>query len=114
MDSEDDSGFPKQGGDAIEIGDEFDDSEEEGDDPAPNTSNQDAMRKPMKTNIAASGTSGKPADVKGNKVEDQPFDLAVDVNDSEEIDSDEEEDEVNVDVDNAASQAAAQKQAQAQ
>ena len=39
MDSEDDSGFPKQGGDAIEIGDEFDDSEEEGDDPAPNTSN---------------------------------------------------------------------------
>lgn len=39
-------------------------------------------------------------------MEDQPFDLAVDVNDSEEIDSDEEEDEVNLDV-----QAAAQKQA---
>ena len=38
------------------------------------------------------------ADVKGQKVENQPFDLAVDVNDSEEIDSDEEEDEVNVDV----------------
>ena len=115
MDSEDDgdNDFPKQGGDAIEIGDEFDDSEEEGDDPVPNTQNQDAMRKPMKANIAASGTSGKPADVKGNKVEDQPFDLAVDVNDSEEIDSDEEEDEVNVDVDAQASQAAAQK-AQAQ
>ena len=31
-------------------------------------------------------------------MEDQPFDLAVDVNDSEEIDSDEEEDEVNVDM----------------
>jgi hypothetical protein len=31
-------------------------------------------------------------------VENQPFDLAVDVNDSEEIESDEEEDEVNVDV----------------
>ena len=61
------------------------------------------MRKPMKANIAASGTSAKPADVKGNKVEDQPFDLAVDVNDSEEIDSDEEEDEVNVDVDAQAS-----------
>lgn len=36
--------------------------------------------------------------MKGDKVEDQPFDLAVDVNDSEEIDSDEEEDEVNVDM----------------
>jgi hypothetical protein len=29
-------------------------------------------------------------------VENQPFDLAVEVNDSEEIDSDEEGDEVNV------------------
>jgi hypothetical protein len=38
------------------------------------------------------------ANVKGQKVENQPFDLAVDVNDSEEIESDEEEDEVNVDV----------------
>jgi len=36
--------------------------------------------------------------VKGQKVENQPFDLAVDVNDSEEIESDEEEDEVNLDV----------------
>jgi hypothetical protein len=36
--------------------------------------------------------------VKGEKVDNQPFDLAVDVNDSEEIDSDEEDDEVNVDV----------------
>jgi len=35
-------------------------------------------------------------DVKGLKVENQPFDLAVEVNDSEEIDSDEEEDEVHV------------------
>ena len=119
MDSEDDveSGFPKQGADAIEIGDEFDDSEEEGDD-VPEPQNQDAMRKPMKANIAASaagaGSGGKAADVKGNKVEDQPFDLAVDVNDSEEIDSDEEEDEVNVDVDAAAQQQNAQKQAQAQ
>jgi hypothetical protein len=56
----------------------------------------------MKSNIAASsqatGAPAKAADVKGDKVEDQPFDLAVDVNDSEEIDSEEEEDEVNVDV----------------
>ena len=35
--------------------------------------------------------------IKGQQVQNQPFDLAVDVNDSEEIDSEEEEDEVNVD-----------------
>ena len=64
----------------------------------------DAMRQPMKANIATSNNAGgsaskpKAADVKGDKVEDQPFDLAVDVNDSEEIDSEEEEDEVNVDM----------------
>lgn len=34
--------------------------------------------------------------MKGQKVENQPFDLAVSVNDSEEIDSEEEEDEVNM------------------
>lgn len=34
-------------------------------------------------------------DVKEEKLVDQPYDLAVDVNDSEEIDSEEEEDEVN-------------------
>ena len=42
---------------------------------------------------------GSPAgkgDVNGQKLENQPFDLAVEVNDSEEIDSDEEEDEVHV------------------
>ena len=49
MENED---FPKQGGDALEIGDEFDDSEEEGDEmPA---ASSDAMRQPMKSNIAAS------------------------------------------------------------
>ena len=72
----------------------------------------DAMRQPMKANIAtsaqASGSGAKPkaADVKGDKVEDQPFDLAVDVNDSEEIDSEEEEDEVNVDMADQKAQAA--------
>ena len=75
------------------------------------------MRQPMKANIAtsaqASGSGSKPnpADVKGDKVEDQPFDLAVDVNDSEEIDSDEEEDEVNVDMTNTNAKAQAQKAA---
>ena len=97
-----DQEFAKQGGDALEIGDEdFDESEENDEMPA---ASNDAMRKPMKTNIAAASAqaSAQPAkaaaDVKGDKVEDQPFDLAVDVNDSEEIDSDEEEDEVNVDI----------------
>jgi len=40
--------------------------------------------------------NGAKPDVKGQKVDNQPFDLAVEVNDSEEIDSDEEEDEVHV------------------
>jgi len=52
----------------------------------------------------AAGAGASKQDVQGKKVDDQPFDLAVDVNDSEEIDSDEEEDEVNVDV-NVQSQA---------
>ena len=47
----DDGDFPKQGGEALEIGDEFD-SEEEAD-VMPSAAN-DALRKPMKANIAAS------------------------------------------------------------
>ena len=35
-------------------------------------------------------------EVKGEKLENQPYDLAVDVNDSEEIESEEEDDEVNM------------------
>jgi hypothetical protein len=35
-------------------------------------------------------------DVKGEKLDNQPYDMAVDVNDSEEIESDEEDDEVNM------------------
>ena len=38
--------------------------------------------------------SGAPKEVKGEKLENQPYDLAVDVNDSEEIESDEDDDEV--------------------
>jgi len=70
MDSEED-GFAKNGGEALEIGDEFDDSEEENDEMPANSS--DAMRQPMKANIAASSQApggAKPADVKGKKVED--------------------------------------------
>jgi len=52
---------------------------------------QASQKKPAAYPLAASNE-------KGQKVENQPFDLAVDVNDSEEIESDEEEDEVNLDV----------------
>lgn len=112
MESEDD-GFAKQGGEALDIGEDFDSEDA---DEMPEASN-DAMRQPMKPSIAQAAQSNPGAatkapaagEVKGNKVEDQPFDLAVDVNDSEEIDSDEEEDEVNVDV-NVQSQAAKKQQ----
>ena len=40
------------------------------------------MRKTIESNNLASGTSGKPVDEKGIKVEDQPFDFVLDVNDS--------------------------------
>ena len=63
--------FAKQGGEALELGDDFD-SEEEGDD-IPAASN-DAMRQPMKAAQASGqkpgGAGAKPADVKGAKVED--------------------------------------------
>ena len=97
--TESDDGFPKQGGtEALEIGDDFD-SEEEPDDQESDTQNRQNMQIPESKAKATEAASGaKPADVKGQKVDNQPFDLAVDVNDSEEIDSDEEEDEVNVEV----------------
>ena len=72
MESEEE-GFAKQGGEALEIGDEFD-SEEEAD--AMPAAADDAMRQPMKANIAASSQAPsakpnvKPAEVQGNKVED--------------------------------------------
>jgi len=99
MDSDDD-GFAKQGGEPIDIGADFDDSEEEPDDDdeeEPQSSKPQAMQhmsgqKPAQTSNTGAG------DVKGQKVDNQPFDLAVDVNDSEEIESDEEEDRMNVDM----------------
>ena len=49
---------------------------------------------------AKRGSGAKPEapgkDVKGEKLDNQPYDIAVDVNDSEEIESDEEDDEVNM------------------
>ena len=102
MDSEDD-GFPKPGGEALEIGDEFDSEEENDNESAPAQPGKAAAQQPE----GKAGGSGPPPDVKGEKVANQPFDLAVDVNDSEEIDSDEEEDEVNVEVNPVNQQAAA-------
>ncbi len=78
----DDEDFPKQGGEALEIGDDFD-SEEEADEMPPNP--KDAMRQPMKgqpamqkqpmkANVQASskatGAQPKVSDVKGKQVED--------------------------------------------
>ena len=37
---------------------------------------------------------GPAKEIQGEKLKDQPYDLAVDVNDSEEIESDEDDDEV--------------------
>jgi len=53
---------------------------------------------PPQTKQPQSPKKGSPTkqEVKGLKVENQPFDLAVEVNDSEEIDSEEDEDEVHV------------------
>ena len=98
MDSDDD-GFAKQGGEPIDIGADFDDSEEEPDDDdeeEPQSSKPQAMQ--HMSGQKPAGASNVSADVKGQKVENQPFDLAVDVNDSEEIESDEEEDRMNVDM----------------
>ena len=109
----DEETFNKQDGEALEIGDEFD-SEDDQEDGGDASQPQDQMRQPMKANLGAAkkdapAAGGKPPDVKGQKVENQPFDLAVDVDDSEEIDSDEEDDHVNVDVN--VQQTAGQKQA---
>ena len=91
MDSEDDDGFAKQGGEALEMGDDFDDSEEEGmDEP------QAQVRKQPEGSTVTVGEAAPP--VKGQEVQNQPFDLAVDVNDSEEVESDEEDDEVNMEL----------------
>ena len=102
MESEDD-GFPKPGAEPLDIGDEFDSEEEQEEGQAPPQPGKAAAQK-QEGKEAAGG--GAPPDVKGQKVANQPFDLAVDVNDSEEIDSDEEEDEVNVEVNPVSQQTA--------
>lgn len=91
------AGFTKQGGEALNLddNDQFNDSEE-----ADDVMDDDEQEVRAKA-------SGKKDGVKGKELENQPYDLAVDVNDSEEIESEEEEDEVNMnDVQRAAPQPA--------
>jgi|SaaInl59LU_5_DNA_1037362.scaffolds.fasta_scaffold21237_2 hypothetical protein len=93
MDSDDDQqDFAKGNGEALNLenndDDEFNDSEDV-DEPE---DDEDVPQK--KSSGAKAGMP--PKEVKGEKLENQPYDLAVDVNDSEEIESDEEDDEVNM------------------
>lgn len=78
--------FAGNGGEALNLDEDFNDSEEgsmDKNDPAAVAGGVPKV---------APGPGGK---VEGEKLDNQPYDLAVDVNDSEEIESDEEEDEVN-------------------
>lgn len=86
--------FAKAGGEAMDLNGDFQDSEDADD------MEEDDIDVP----------EGQPdkKDVKGEKLENQPYDLAVDVNDSEEIESDEEEDEVGALGEQAPGQAAQQ------
>ena len=81
--------FAKQGGEALELDGDFNDSEEvDEEEENPN------MMKPQKPEGSGGKPPGPGGKVDGKKLENQPYDLAVDVNDSEEIESDEEDDEV--------------------
>ena len=91
-DGEDQQQFAKQGGDALNLDDNndaFNDSEDV-DEP------EDDDEVPQKKSSGAKASGMPPKEVKGEKLENQPYDLAVDVNDSEESESDEEDDEVNM------------------
>jgi hypothetical protein len=83
-DSEDD-GFKQNPGEALEMGEDQFDSEDQLEE-----DEEDLQPEPL------SKPAPKPAasNIKGTHVDNQHHDLAVDVNDSEEIDSEEEEDEM--------------------
>jgi len=81
MEEENQENFARDGGEALNLDDDFNDSEEG------SMGGED---------VKAAGAKGAPPPkVDGQKLDNQPYDLAVDVNDSEEIESDEEDDEVN-------------------
>jgi len=93
-DQQEEQEFAKQGGDALNLddaedNDAFNDSEDADD-------IDDEDEAPLKKGSGSKTGNMPPKEVKGEKLENQPYDLAVDVNDSEEIESDEEDDEVNM------------------
>ena len=96
----DDDGFAQKGGEPLDMGADFDDSDEDPDDDdedlEPTSSKPQALSQANTNKAPQHGQ--KPEDIKGQKIDNQPFDLAVDVNDSEEIESEEEEDRMNVDM----------------
>lgn len=94
----DDDGFAKQGGEPLDMGADFDDSEEEPDDDGDDEELEPTSSEPQALSGAPGIPKGKPEDIKGQKIDNQPFDLAVDVNDSEEIESEEDEGAMNVDM----------------
>lgn len=93
-DGEVEQNFAKQGGEALNLDDNdgFNDSEDV-DDVEDDDDNDAGKKEPSAQKPAA---AAQQKEVKGEKLENQPYDLAVDVNDSEEIESEEEEDEVNM------------------
>lgn len=75
----------------MDLDGDFNDSEEvdeDDDDP------QEMMKAAKQEGSGMKSSGVPPKEVKGEKLENQPYDLAVDVNDSEEIESDEDDDEV--------------------
>lgn len=77
--------FANGNGEALNLDGDFNDSDIGGEEQMRGAGKDDDGK-------AAAGSGDK---VAGQKLDNQPYDLAVDVNDSEEIESDEEDDEVN-------------------
>ena len=92
MDNEEDQRdqFADDGGDALRFDDN--DMQESEDNMEEDMIRGSSDQKKEGSSAGAPGPGGK---VAGEKLDNQPYDLAVDVNDSEEIESDEEDDEVN-------------------
>lgn len=92
MDSErsDENNQFGKGGEALDLENDFNDSEDVEDEEENQMMKAGAKKDGSGAKI---GPDGKV--VKGKELENQPYDLAVDVNDSEEVDSEEDDDEVN-------------------
>lgn len=95
-DSDNEQAYPSKG-EALNLENNKDFNDSEDIDDAEDDDENSNDQKPT-DNKKNSGSKGKPdqKDVKGEKLENQPYDLAVDVNDSEEIESEEEDDDVDM------------------